>query len=121
MRSQVTAVISRSLPISIPSSDSSVEATSELGISGTIVINGPRVDVNGALVVLSTQLRGRTEVLREVCAARADRPLSSLVEAGRGGLPQDPEATLPALYIAGRDLKLNPQTTAGSTGPSTAL
>ena len=39
----------------------------------------------------------------------------------RGGLPQDPEATLPALYIAGHDLKLNPQTTGGSTGPSAAL
>src|SRR4029077_7030937 len=47
----------------IQSSDSIVSATSELGISGTIEINGPRVDVNGALVVLSTQLRGRTEVL----------------------------------------------------------
>jgi large exoprotein involved in heme utilization and adhesion len=105
----------------IPSADSSVEATSELGISGTIVINGPRVDVNGALVVLSTQLRGRTEVLREACAARADRPISSLVEAGRGGLPHDPEATLPALYIAGRDLNLNPRTAGGSTGPSAAL
>jgi len=93
----------------IPSSDSIVSATSELGISGTIVINGPRVDVNGALVVLSSQLRGRTEVLREACAARADRPISSLVEAGRGGLPQDPEATLPALYIAGRDVNPNPQ------------
>jgi hypothetical protein len=105
----------------IPSADSIVSATSELGISGTVVINGPRVDVNGALVVLSTQLRGRTEVLREACAARADRPNSSLVEAGRGGLPQDPEATLPALYIAGRDLNLNPQTAGGSTGPSAAL
>jgi filamentous hemagglutinin family protein len=94
----------------IPSTDSIVSATSELGISGTIVINGPRVDVNGALVVLSTQLRGRTELLREACAARADRPISSLVEAGRGGLPTDPEATLPALYIAGRDLSPNPQT-----------
>jgi hypothetical protein len=31
------------------------------------------------------------------------RPQSSLVEAGRGGQPQDPDATLPALYIAGRD------------------
>ena len=93
----------------IPSSDSIVSASSELGISGTIVINGPRVDVNGALVVLSSQLRGRTEVLREACAARADRPISSLVEAGRGGLQQDPEATLPALYIAGRDLNPNPQ------------
>jgi len=88
-----------------------------------VVINGPRVDVNGALVVLSSQLRGRTEVLREACAARADRPISSLVEAGRGGLPQDPEATLPALYIAGRDLNLNlnPRTAGGSTGPSAAL
>ena len=35
---------------------------------------------------------------------RRDRPVSSLVEAGRGGLPHDPEATLPALYIAGRDM-----------------
>jgi large exoprotein involved in heme utilization and adhesion len=93
----------------IPSSDSIVSASSELGISGTIVINGPRVDVNGALVVLSTQLRSRTEVLREACAARAGQPISSLVEAGRGGLPLDPGATLPALYIAGRDLIPNPQ------------
>jgi hypothetical protein len=102
----------------IPSSDSIISATSELGISGTIVINGPRVDVNGALVVLSTQLRGRTEVLREACEARAGRPISSLVEAGRGGLPPDPEATLPALYIAGRDLNPNPQTGAGAFEPS---
>jgi large exoprotein involved in heme utilization and adhesion len=96
----------------IPSSDSTVSASSELGISGTIVINGPRVDVNGALVVLSTQLRGRTEVLREACAARADRPISNLVEAGRGGLLPDPESALPALYIAGRDLNVNQPVTA---------
>jgi large exoprotein involved in heme utilization and adhesion len=104
----------------ILSSDSIVSATSELGISGTIEINGPRVDVNGALVVLSTQLRSRTEVLREACAARAEQPVSSLVEAGRGGLPHDPEATLPALYIAGRDLNLNPQTPADTTEASDA-
>jgi large exoprotein involved in heme utilization and adhesion len=42
----------------IPSSDSVVSATSQLGISGTVEINGPRVDVNGALVVLSSELRG---------------------------------------------------------------
>ena len=96
----------------IQSSDSIVSASSQLGISGTIEINGPRVDVNGALVVLSSELRGRAAVLREACAARAERPISSLVEAGRGGLPQDPEATLPALYIAGRDV--NPNTTPGA-------
>jgi filamentous hemagglutinin family protein len=104
----------------IPSSDSTISATSQLGISGTIEINGPRVDVNGALVVLSSQLRGRTEVLREACAARSDRPISSLVEAGRGGLPQDPEATLPALYLAGRDVNPKPQMGADATQASSA-
>jgi hypothetical protein len=105
----------------IPSSDSIVSASSELGISGTIVINGPRVDVNGALAVLSTQLRSRTEVLREACATRAGQPISSLVESGRGGLPQDPEATLPALYIAGRDVTPSPPSAAGPTEASGAL
>jgi filamentous hemagglutinin family protein len=100
----------------IPSSDSVISATSQLGISGTIEITGPRVDVNGALVVLSSELRGRAAVLREACAARADRPISTLVDAGRGGLPQDPEATLPALYIAGRDLDLSPHLAADSAG-----
>ena len=102
----------------IQSADSSVYASSEKGISGTVVITGPRVDVNGALVVLSSELRGRAAVLREACAAYGDRPVSSLVEAGRGGLPQDPEATLPALYIADRDLK--PQPAAGTARPRRA-
>jgi hypothetical protein len=95
----------------IPSADSIVDASSQKGISGTVLVTGPRVDVNGALVVLSSELRGRAAVLREACAAYGDRPVSNLVEAGRGGLPQDPEATLPALYIADRDL--NPNHAAG--------
>ena len=53
---------------------------------------------------MSSELRGRAAVLREACAARSDRPISSLVEAGRGGSAQDPEETLPALYVAGRDV-----------------
>ena len=32
----------------IPSSDSIILATSQLGISGIVEMNGPRVDVNGA-------------------------------------------------------------------------
>jgi large exoprotein involved in heme utilization and adhesion len=105
----------------IPSSDSVISATSRLGISGTIEINGPRVDVNGALVVLSSDLRGRAAVLREACSARSDRPISSLVEAGRGGLPQDPDATLPALYIAGRDVNPDPQASADAAEANSAL
>jgi len=88
----------------LQSADSVVSATSALGISGTIEIIGPRVDLNGALVVLSSELRSAAQVLRNSCAAQSGLPQSNLVEAGRGGLPQDPDATLPALYIAGRDM-----------------
>jgi large exoprotein involved in heme utilization and adhesion len=103
------------------STDSVVSASSQFGISGTVAINGPQVDVNSALVVLSSELRGRAEVLREACAARGGQPISSFVEAGRGGLPQDPEATLPALYIAGRDVNPNASAAAGTAQSSGAL
>jgi hypothetical protein len=105
-----------------PATDSRISATSQLGISGPVVISsGPRVDVNGALVVLSSELRRAAEVVRETCAAQGGRPQSSLVEAGRGGLPLDPEATLPALYIAGRDVSPNPQAVEASIEASGAL
>jgi len=91
----------------LQSPDSVVSASSQLGISGTIDIVGPRTDLNGSLVVLSGELRSAAEVLRNRCAARSALPRSSLTEAGRGGLPQDPETTIPALYLAGRDADLS--------------
>ena len=105
----------------IASADSIVSATSQLGISGTVTINGPLVDLNGTLVVLSSELRSAVALTRDSCAARAGRPQSSLVEAGRGGLPQDPDVTLPALYIAGRDLKPGPRAAAATTGAESEL
>ncbi len=87
----------------LPSADSLVSASSLLGISGTIDIVGPRVDLNGSLVVLSSELRSAAAIFRDSCAARGNRPRSSLTQAGRGGLPQDPDAALLALYAADRD------------------
>ena len=69
-------------------------------------------------------MHGLAAVSREACAARAEQPISSLVEAGRGGQPLDPEATLPALYIAGRDLNPTvaiPGTTEASRAIQTTL
>jgi filamentous hemagglutinin family protein len=86
----------------IISADSIVTASSQLGISGTIQFTSPQVDVNGALVVQSSKLRSAAQVLRNSCVAQANQ--SSLVPAGRGGVPHDPDATLPALYLAGRDV-----------------
>ncbi len=105
----------------IASADSIVSATSQLGVSGLVTINGPLVDLNGTLVVLSSELRSAVALTREACAARSNRLQSSLVEAGHGGLPQDPEATLPALYIAGRDIGPYRQAHASTTDASAAL
>jgi hypothetical protein len=111
--------ITISAGVFIKSPDSIVSATSQLGISGTIDIIGPRVDFNGLLVVLPGDLRTAAAVLRNSCATQGDRPQSSLVEAGRGGQPQDPEATLPALYIADRDFNPIAQPPGPETEPST--
>jgi filamentous hemagglutinin family protein len=89
----------------LPSADSIVSASSQLGISGTVELIGPRVDLNGSLVVLSSELRGAAAVLHTACEARHARPRSSLIEGARGGLMQDVEAAIPALYLADRDVE----------------
>jgi filamentous hemagglutinin family protein len=87
----------------LASDDSIVSASSQLGISGTIELIGPRVDLNGSLVVLSSELKSAADIARTSCEGHG-RPQSSLVDAGHGGLPQDTEAAIPALYIVDRDL-----------------
>jgi large exoprotein involved in heme utilization and adhesion len=87
----------------IASTDSTVSASSQLGISGTVLINGPRVDVNSALVVLSSELRGRAAVFREACAALGGRPRSNLLVQASGRLPQDPDTTLRSFYLGGEE------------------
>jgi large exoprotein involved in heme utilization and adhesion len=91
----------------VASNGSLVSASSQKGISGVVEINGI-TPLNGALVALSSELRSAVVLTGNSCAALANRPQSSLVEGGRGGLAQDPEASLPALYIAGRDVRLGP-------------
>jgi large exoprotein involved in heme utilization and adhesion len=92
----------------LASADSIVSASSQKGVSGVVEINGI-TPLNGALVALSSELRSAVALSENSCAARAGRPQSSLVEAGRGGLPQDPEAAFPALYIAGLDVAIGPR------------
>jgi large exoprotein involved in heme utilization and adhesion len=109
----------------IPSANSIVSASSATGVSGNVIISGPLVDLNGTLVVLSSELRNPAALTRDSCAIRADRRQSSLYEAGRGGLPEDPTTSLPALYLAGRDLRFDPRPAAphadaGADLPSTS-
>jgi filamentous hemagglutinin family protein len=87
----------------LKSADSIVSASSELGISGTVEIIGPRVDLNGALVELSSELRSAAQVLRSGCAAQSGRPQSNLLVQASGRLPQDPDTTLRSFYLGGED------------------
>ncbi|MFL5288607.1 MAG: hypothetical protein ACJ8AW_48550 [Rhodopila sp.] len=78
----------------VQSSDSEISAT------GSILSVNPPLNLAGSLVVLPSQLQAAAAVLRQSCAAQGVGPRSSLVVAGRGGLRQNPETTLPALYFA---------------------
>jgi large exoprotein involved in heme utilization and adhesion len=88
----------------VEATDTIISASSQTGVSGEVVVNGI-TPLNGALVALSSELHNPAVLTRDSCLAHAQ---SSLVEAGRGGLPEDPAATLPALYIAGRDVQPAP-------------
>jgi filamentous hemagglutinin family protein len=78
----------------IQSPGSVIDATSELGISGTINVTAPNVDVAGSLVVLPETFLDASSRLREACARQGGMPTSSLIAGGQGGMPPDPGAPL---------------------------
>jgi len=65
-----------------------VDASSKLGVSGTVNINAPVQNVSGDLVVLSEDFSSAAALLAQQCAARvADGKFSTFVVAAREGLP----------------------------------
>jgi large exoprotein involved in heme utilization and adhesion len=92
----------------VQSANSVVQASSQLGISGTISISTPEVSINGALVSLAGDLRAPAVIALDDCGNRAGRQRSSLSAPGHGGTIPDPDLALPALYIAGRDVAASP-------------
>jgi filamentous hemagglutinin family protein len=80
------------------SSDSRIEASSQLGIDGSVEISTPNVDVGSGLTVLPGNYLDATLFLRDACAGRAAGTSSSFVGVGRGGLPQSPGGLLTSRY-----------------------
>jgi len=77
---------------------SAVDASSALGISGTVNINAPINNVSGILNPLSTDFISATALLRERCIARLrGGKYSSFIIGGRDGLPIEPGSILPSL------------------------
>jgi hypothetical protein len=67
------------------------------------------------LVVLPGDLRTAAAVAQQLCGA--ERPPAIEPGRGRGGQPQDPDATLPTLYIAERDMNATSPMAGGPPPP----
>jgi filamentous hemagglutinin family protein len=75
-----------------------VDASSALGISGTVDINAPIRSVTGILNPLSTDFISATALLREQCIARLrGGKYSSFIVVGRDGLPIEPGNLFPGI------------------------
>jgi filamentous hemagglutinin family protein len=82
----------------LQSPDSLISASSQKGISGTILISSPNTDVGSRLAALPSSYQDASQLLRESCATRAGRVGNSFVGVGRGGLPAAPEGAAFAAY-----------------------
>jgi hypothetical protein len=83
----------------IISADSSIDASSKLGIDGTINISNPDQDIAKELAVLPENYLDVTGLISDRCGTSAGS--SSLVSAGPGGLAVDPDGYLPSFGAAG--------------------
>lgn len=80
----------------VPSADSVIEASSQLGVQGTIAIESPENDLAGQLAKLPSAYLATDDLLPERCSARRSGAESSFVIAGDGGVAPDPDDYLPS-------------------------
>lgn len=74
-----------------------VDASSALGINGTVDIRAPITEISGTLVPLGEDFISAFELLREPCMARIrGGKYSSFIVTGRDGLPVEPGSLLPS-------------------------
>jgi filamentous hemagglutinin family protein len=82
----------------LESIDQSINASSERGISGAVLVSSPNSDIGTRLAALPSSYVDPASRLREACASRAGRTGNSFTGAGRGGLPAAPGAAAFADY-----------------------
>jgi hypothetical protein len=77
-----------------------VDASSTLGVSGTVQINAPINNLSSVVARLSDSLLAVQALLRASCAAKlAQGSTSSFVERGRDGIPAGPDSLLASPYL----------------------
>ena len=83
-----------------------IEASSALGIAGTVAISAPETDLSAGVAVLTSTLMDAAARLAKQCGARGGRTLASFVGKGRGALPVQPGAAMMAHYLGDTATKL---------------
>jgi large exoprotein involved in heme utilization and adhesion len=86
----------------VQSADSVVDASSRLGISGTVEITAPDADLSADIVTLPASFLDASSLLRQSCSARTARA-GSLVVRGRDRIPASPDAPLRGFYLGGHE------------------
>ncbi|MDM8523684.1 CHAT domain-containing protein [Desulfococcaceae bacterium HSG8] len=71
----------------IKSSDSKLDASSELGIDGSVYIESPDEDISSSLTVLPDNFPDASRWMKTPCAERSAEKLSRFVVSGRDGIP----------------------------------
>lgn len=71
----------------LPSRESSVTASSDFGLEGSVEIDTPETDVGSGLVILPDGLMSTDVNISERCALRLSGDVSSFFLNGNGGLP----------------------------------
>ncbi|MDY6994299.1 MAG: hypothetical protein SVR94_17075, partial [Pseudomonadota bacterium] len=74
----------------VASEDSIVDASSQKGIDGNIIISAPDVNISGKLVILSTHFLNAAKRLQALCRARSLGDTNSLVVTQSHGAPNSP-------------------------------
>ena len=98
------------------SPDSVVDASSQLGLPGTVATAVPEVDVASGLVSPQAEFLNPSALLRERCDERRTTGTSSFTGVGRGGVDLSPDAPMPAFSS---DLAKAPEWgSAGAAGKS---
>lgn len=82
-------------------SGSMIDVSSEFGLQGTVNITAPDADISGSLMELTADLLEADTLLRPDCAVRLPGGVSSFTVLGRGGVPVEPDALLPAVHDVG--------------------
>jgi len=80
----------------IRSSESAVDASSELGIDGLVIIKSPDEDAAEGLTILPANYLDTTRWLKTPCSARSGEKMSRFVITGRDAIPSALDDWLPA-------------------------